>query len=117
MKGGEIDGIEIGIAFSVLALGTAIAFSGTLSARVVYAFVAFFGLCHGYAHGAEMPKQADPSLFVLGFMMATIAVHLAGVSVGLFTTRITSNGEYLRFAGGMIAGMGLSFLNREYGII
>lgn len=116
MSGVKIEGTEIGIALSVIVLGTSIFFGSKLPPIVVYAFVAFFGMCHGYAHGAEMPEQAEALLFVAGFMITTITIHLAGVSIGLFTTHIHQAVEYLRFAGGVTAGMGVQFLLAALGI-
>lgn len=110
MSGAEVGFIEMGIALSVVLLGTSIYFGSTLPALLIYGFVVFFGACHGFAHGAEMPEQAHPELFVGGFVLATIIIHLAGVSIGLFTSHIAKAQNLLRFAGGVIAGLGISFL-------
>lgn len=110
MSGAEVGFIETGIALSVVLLGTSIYFGSALPAKLIYGFVVFFGACHGFAHGAEMPEQAHPELFVGGFVLATILIHLVGVSIGLFTTRIAKAGNLLRFAGGVIAGLGISFI-------
>lgn len=115
-SGYKAQGVEVGIALSVVVLGTSIFFGSRLPVAVIYGFVAFFALCHGYAHGAEMPEQAEALMFALGFMLATTIIHLAGVSIGLFATKITQGSEYLRFAGGVIAGMGLQFLLGALGI-
>jgi urease accessory protein len=116
MSGIKFEGSEIGIALSVLVLGTSIYFGSKLPVALIYAFVAFFAICHGYAHGAEMPEQAHAGMFVMGFMIATVTIHLAGVSVGLFSTHINSGIEYLRFAGGVMAGMGFMFLLTSLGL-
>ena len=110
MSYGSADGIETGIAISVLLLGTSIFFGSRLPVALIYGCVGFFGFFHGYAHGAEMPEQAEAGMFMLGFICATITIHLAGVSVGLFSTHIHDGREYLRFAGGMIAGVGMHLL-------
>ena len=116
MSGFKTGGTEVGIALSVIILGTSIFFGSKLPPLVIYAFVAFFGMCHGYAHGAEMPEQAEAMLFAVGFMVTTATIHLAGVSIGLFSTHITQGLEYLRFAGGVTAGMGVQFLLTALGI-
>lgn len=116
MSGVKMDHVEVGIALSVIILGTSIFFGSRLPSPYVYLFVAFFGMCHGFAHGEEMPEQADAGLFAAGFMITTATIHLAGVSIGLFSTHISRAVEYLRFGGGVIAGMGVSFLLAALGI-
>ncbi len=110
MSGTELGGVEMGIALSVTLLGTSIFFGSKLPQLFIYLLVAAFGVYHGFAHGAEMPEQAHAEQFVGGFVLATIVIHLAGVSIGLFTTTIRAGHEYLRFAGGVIAGLGISFI-------
>jgi hydrogenase/urease accessory protein HupE len=44
---------------------------------------AFFALCHGHAHGAELPLAADPADYAIGFVLATGMIHLFGIGVGL----------------------------------
>ncbi len=87
MCGVHIAGGEIGIALSVLLLGTFIFSGRKLSARVMYGFAAIFAFCHGYAHGAEMPEHAHAGMFVAGFIMATATIHLVGVTLGLLSGR------------------------------
>jgi urease accessory protein len=45
--------------------------------------VAAFAICHGYAHGTEIPSLADPIGYSTGFMLATGSLHLAGISIGM----------------------------------
>jgi urease accessory protein len=40
------------------------------------------GFAHGHAHGLEAPAAASPLLYVVGFVTATILLHLAGVGIG-----------------------------------
>jgi len=47
--------VELGIAFSVLALGTAIAAEKKLPAALAIVFVGFFAVFHGHAHGYAYP--------------------------------------------------------------
>ena len=110
MSGVKIEGSEIGIALSVMILGTSIFFGSHIREPIVYLFVAFFALCHGYAHGSEMPEEAQAWMFALGFMITTAVIHLCGVSIGLFSTEITDGKNYLKYAGGVFAGIGVSFL-------
>ena len=50
-------------------------------------FVSIFGLCHGTAHGMEMPWAANPILFALGFASGTAVLHLFGVGIGSVLTK------------------------------
>lgn len=111
IEGIEIIGVETGIAFSVIALGAMIALGNKkIPVLLIYLLVAFFATSHGYAHGSEMPKQVDPTMFALGFMIATATIHIAGISIGLFSTRILHAAEYLRLFGATIAGVGFHIL-------
>jgi urease accessory protein len=76
---------EVGIAFSVVGIGIAIAVIKRPTpwlVALVMAFVAFFGALHGHAHGVEMPGSASPVYYSFGFATCTCAIHLAGVYLG-----------------------------------
>ena len=62
-------------------------------------FVAFFGLCHGTAHGLEMPRAANPIFFALGFVSGTAALHLFGVMIGYFAIKFFISSLLLRITG------------------
>lgn len=79
--------VEGAIALSVLALGLAIAARARLPVAMAMAMVAFFAIFHGHAHGAEIPRLAEPAAYVAGFALASAGLHLAGVSVGLLGRR------------------------------
>jgi len=73
-------------------------------------FVAFFGFFHGYAHGAEMPRVAEPLWFSLGFVTSTVVIHIVGVIIGLMFTLTRIGNHALRLAGAFIAGSGGYYL-------
>lgn len=75
--------VETGIAVSVLALGLLVALSLRPPVSLSMAITALFGLLHGYAHGLELPQSAAPSEYALGFLAATAALHLTGITAGL----------------------------------
>ncbi len=102
--------IELGIAFSVLALGTAIAADRKLPILVAMGAVAIFATFHGYAHGAEMPTVANPVRYALGFMTGTALLHVAGVLIGDISQHYARGKVLLRVAGAAIAGAGTWFL-------
>ena len=97
--------VEPGILASVLAFGLLIAFAVRLPAPVGMALAAMFALCHGHAHGAEMPLAADPLLYGAGFILATVALHAAGVALG-WAARLLSP-ALTRAAGAAVAAAGL----------
>lgn len=83
MAGAPLPGGELIIAASVLLLGVAIASALTDDgATWVLPALAVAGIAHGHAHGAEAPVAAHPLLYVGGFVLATVALHVAGVGVG-----------------------------------
>ena len=74
--------VEFGIIFSVILLGLAIAFGKKILTNLTIFFICIFGLCHGLAHGMEMPWAANPILFAIGFSSGTAILHLFGVILG-----------------------------------
>lgn len=102
--------IELGIAFSVLALGIAIAADRKMPILVAMGAVAVFAVFHGYAHGAEMPTVANPVRYALGFMTGTALLHIAGVLIGDISQHYARGKVLLRVAGAAIAGAGTWFL-------
>lgn len=102
--------IEAGIAFSVLALGAAIAAERRIPVVLAMVFVGTFAIFHGYAHGAEMPAVATPISYALGFISGTAGLHLAGVVIGDISQHYRTGKVMLRAAGGIIAGIGGYFL-------
>jgi urease accessory protein len=58
-----------------------------MTAWVGAGVVGVFAIAHGYAHGAEMPMDASPVLFALGFVAATGLLHALGVCLALWWVR------------------------------
>jgi len=104
--------IEYGIAFSVLALGMAIAADRRLPVVVAMIAVGIFAVFHGYAHGAEMPEVAAPVRYAAGFLLGTAVLHLVGVLVGDISQHYARGKQLLRAAGALVAAAGLFFLVR-----
>ena len=102
--------VEIGIIFSVILLGLAIAIEKKLSLMLTMFFVSIFGLCHGTAHGMEMPWAANPILFALGFASGTAVLHLFGVGIGSVLTKSKLMNLILRLLGLSFAIYGASLL-------
>lgn len=100
---------ETGIALSVLVLGLCIAAGRRMRARLAWAVVAAFALCHGYGHGRELPAAANPIGYSLGFVLATGFLHLSGIALGLLR-HYRAGTLLLRGAGLVIGAVGASFL-------
>ena len=107
---GGLTGYEIGIAISVLLLGSALAADKKLNAGFAMIAVAVFAVFHGYAHGEEIPTIAEPPPYVAGFMTGTIILHIAGVVLADISTHYEKGKVLLRFLGGFIALSGMYFL-------
>lgn len=105
-----LSAIEVGIAFSVLALGTAIAVDKKLPMVAAMSAVGVFAIFHGYAHGAEMPVVANPVTYALGFTSGTALLHLFGVLIGDISQQYVWGKQMLRVAGLAIAATGAVFL-------
>ena len=107
-----IPGVEFGIVISIVAIALPVAFALGMPTAPATAYVGFFAILHGYAHGAELPAGADAAPYVAGFALATILIHGAGVGFGLACGRLAARprGYALRIAGGVvaIAGIGIS---------
>lgn len=101
--------VEIGIALSVLVLGLAIAFRWRPIEIVPLALIAVFAICHGYAHGVELPNAADPAAYAAGFVLATGMIHISGIVAGLALNR-PLHGLLARGVGGLIAAGGVFYL-------
>ena len=102
--------VELGIAFSVLALGVAIALERKLPTLLAMVFVGFFAIFHGHAHGTEMPSLSKPLFYACGFVVGTAGIHVAGVLVGIIAERLKDGGQLLRYAGAGIAGVGFHLI-------
>jgi len=101
--------VEIGIALSVLTLGALVALGLKAPIWAACLIVGAFAICHGYAHGAELPSAADPVGYAVGFVLATGLLHVAGIGIG------TLNGHrggviVTRGIGALIAATGVYFL-------
>jgi urease accessory protein len=105
-----LTGYEIGIALSVILLGSTLAAEQKLSANFAMIAVAIFAIFHGYAHGEEIPSIAEPPPYVAGFMTGTIILHIAGVVLADISTHYEKGKILLRVLGALIALSGLYFL-------
>ncbi|MCB4769206.1 HupE/UreJ family protein [Ancylobacter sp. Lp-2] len=84
MAGIGLPFVEFGILGSIVALGLVVAMGWkNAPLGVAMALVGFFAVFHGHAHGTEMPADASGLAYAAGFMLATAALHIVGVGLGL----------------------------------
>jgi len=76
-------GDEIGIAASGVLLGLMVLLEARPPLYLAMVLVGFFGLCHGWAHGHELPPGESGLLYSIGFVVATGTLHGVGITIGL----------------------------------
>lgn len=111
ISGVPLPPVELGIALSVMLLGAAIAAQFAAPVWLACVLIGVFGLFHGYAHGQELPAAADPAAYGLGFVLATGALHGAGIGLGAFNGSRRGR-QAVRVLGASITAAGVYFLSR-----
>jgi urease accessory protein len=109
--GVPLPAVEVGIALSAVALGAAVALALRPPLLVAALLVGVFAIFHGHAHGTELPQAANAVAYSLGFVVATGALHLAGIAFGMLTHKPAGRAA-VRALGGAIALLGVFFLAR-----
>ena len=106
IAGASLPGVEFGIALSVLVLGALIATATCFKPSWSMLVAGMFALCHGFAHGREMPASTGALSFSLGFILSTLLLHGMGMSLGLY---LQKQPRMIRLAGGAMALSSLCF--------
>lgn len=109
VAGVVVPGAEDGVAVSVALLGVLLAVAARPRLVLGATIAALFGLFHGYTHGAEMPETAEPLLYGLGLLLATAALHLTGIGLGL-AARSPIGQKLLPVGAAAIAGIGIALI-------
>ncbi len=109
MSGAALPGLETGIAASVALLGLLVALAARPQLPMAIGLVALFAVFHGHAHGAELPAAASPLLYGLGFVAATVVLHLTGLAIGQ-TLKLPRGQLAVRAGGAGIAAAGAFLL-------
>jgi urease accessory protein len=73
--------------------------------------VGAFAIFHGYAHGAELPGNANALGYSAGFVVATGLLHLAGIALSMLD-RLPKGEWAVRAGGAAITAAGFVFLLR-----
>jgi urease accessory protein len=102
--------VETGIAASAIVLGAMVALAARPPLWIAAVLVGAFAIFHGYAHGKELPNDANALAYSVGFVLATGALHLTGIAFGL-SARWPAGRLAVRGAGGAIALAGLAYLS------
>ena len=74
----NINFTEFGIALSVILLGASITINKRVAWYIAAIAVGLFGFCHGYSHGREIPHQHNILLYMFGFLLTTLGLHIVG---------------------------------------
>jgi len=76
-SGMALIGMEEGILLSIAVVFGMIGFASKMSINFIVPIIAFFGMFHGFAHGAEF-TTGNFVAYMSGFALSTISLHLAG---------------------------------------
>lgn len=96
--------IEPAIALSVALLGAMLLAPRTLPVWAGAIAIAAAGVLHGLAHGVELPSGASFGGYAAGFLLATAALHAAGLHLGAALLRLPAWVWRLSAAGIGLAG-------------
>jgi len=108
--GVPLPAVETGITASAIVLGLMVALAARPPLWIAAVLVGAFAIFHGYAHGKELPDDANALAFSAGFVIATGALHLIGIAFGLLG-HWPAGRLVVRVAGGAIALAGLAYLS------
>lgn len=79
-NGVQLIGMEAGILISIAVVFGLIGFASKLPIGTIVAVVAFFGMFHGFAHGAEFTTGSFMA-YMAGFSSSTLILHLSGMAI------------------------------------
>ena len=108
LAGLSLPGVEPMIAASLLVMGLLVASRARLPAALGAGIVGAFAVFHGIAHGTELAGGSHGFPPLAGMLIATAALHLAGVGLGLALRRHSV--WWPRAAGAAVALLGGAFL-------
>jgi urease accessory protein len=83
LSGMALPALEPMMAASLLVLGLLVALRARLPAAAAAALVGGFAVFHGVAHGTELAGASAPWAPLVGMLITTVALHAAGLALGL----------------------------------
>lgn len=95
---------EQGIILSLLVMGGAIWMALRMPWQAAAVLMGLAGVCHGYAHAAEMPVGQSMQAFMAGMFVSTGLLHLVGIALAVVTSR--AKPEFARYWGAPVALVG-----------
>jgi len=108
MSGVNLPFVEAAIAGSVLVLGCVLFARPSLPVTAAAGLAAIFAVFHGYSHGAEITAGSPALGYAVGFVLATVILHVAGVGLGAALVR---SAPHMMRAGGLaMAAVGAGLL-------
>jgi urease accessory protein len=81
---------------------------------VAVVIVGLFAIFHGYAHGTELPRSAEPLAYGAGFVLTTGLLHVCGITIGTII-RWPAGSKVVRACGVAVAAVGVYFLVGAFG--
>lgn len=101
--------LELGLATSVLVGGVCLLLMRQLPTAAGISIFGTLALLQGYAHGAEMPVQADLGSYLAGLSLGSVSLYSAGLcaAVGLLRSDSTHT---IRWMGGAMLAAGATLL-------
>lgn len=96
--------VEPTIVLSAIVLGAMIPLSLQFRTAVVLTIIGAFAVFHGHAHGTEAVSGAGWTAYILGFVLSTAALHVAGIACAMALRQHAA--IFRRSAGLIIAGLG-----------
>jgi urease accessory protein len=116
LVGIAVPATEVGIALSVLCLGALIALESRAAIPLAAIAVGLFGVCHGNAHGLEMPGSQSPLVYAVGFLATTAGLHIVGAVLALLVLDRNKGRMALRLGGAATSLAGVAFVLRLVGL-
>ena len=98
--------VEPGILASVVVLGLMVTFAVDPPTWFGAGLIGVFALLHGHAHGTEVASTVNGLEYVVGFVVATVALHIVGIALGLGLKR-TAADPISRLAGVACTAVGV----------
>lgn len=110
LAGIELPAVEPMTAASLLVLGLLVVLRTRMPAVLAAALVGLFAIFHGEAHGTELADAAQIWTPLLCMLMTTVALHVAGLGLGLALRHV--NAWVPRVAGAGVAALGVTLLTQ-----